>query len=200
MKIAILGASGRTGRLVADLAVERGHHVVALVRGDPPAARDGVTIAKGLATDKADVARALAGCEAVISCLASTNSEAVCSKATDAVIAANGPRRYLTVGGAGVDAEGDEKGFGDKVVGAIMKVVVGKMLADRQKELATLQSSTLEWTMARPPRLTDKPGRDYRTSLQKPPSTAIGREALAAFLVDELEQGAFVRKAPFVAT
>ena len=198
MKIALLGATGRTGSHVLSIALDRGHEVVALVRGEPPQQRSGLTVVKGSAVEKVDVARAAEGCDAVVSCLASSNKEAVCSRAAEAAIAA-GASRFVTIGGAGVDVEGDEKGFGDKVIGGIMKVVVGRMLADRQRELELLQQSAVRWTMARPPRLTDAAGSDYRTSLERPPSTAIGREALATFIVDELERDAFVGKAPFVA-
>ena len=94
---------------------------------------------------------------------------------------------------------GDQKGVPDKAIGLIMKVVVGGMLRDRQRELALLQASKLDWTLARPPRLTDGDPKGYRTSLERPPSTAITRADLAQFLVDQLETNEFSRRAPFVA-
>ena len=200
MRVAVLGGTGRTGRLVVPLLIERGHAARVLTRGpDVPAGAERV---EGLATEVADVARAVEGCDAVVACLASSNSEPVCSRATAGVIAAatdGGPRRYIAISGAGVDAPGDAKGVPDKLIGAIMKVVVGGMLRDRQRELGMVRESDLDWTFARPPRLTDGAPKGYRTSLERPPSTAITRADLAAFLVDQLSSDAFSRAAPFVA-
>ena len=198
MRVAVLGGTGRTGRLVVPLLIERGHTVRALTRsGDIP----GVEQVSGHATDPADVAELVEGCDAVIAALASTNKDAVCSAATDAVIAAarnGGPRRYIAVSGAGVDAPGDAKGLPDKAIGVLMTLVVGGMLRDRQKEIEAVRASTLDWTFARPPRLTDGEAKGYRTSLERPPSSALARADLASFLVDQLGSDEFVRAAPFV--
>ena len=200
MRVALLGGTGRTGRLIVPRLIERGHTVRALTRGgDVPGGAERV---EGQATEKADVARLVEGCDAVVAALASSNSDPVCSRATEAVIAAagaGGPTRYVAISGAGVDMAGDKKGVPDKAIGLVMKVVVGGMLRDRQRELEMLQSSQLEWTLARPPRLTDGDPKGYRTSLERPPSTAITRADLAQFLVDQLATDVFVRRAPFVA-
>lgn len=198
MRVAVLGGTGRTGRLVVPLLIERGHQVRALTRSGDIA---GVEQVSGQATDPADVAALVEGCDAVIAALASSNKDAVCSQATEAVIAAarsGGPRRYIAISGAGVDAPGDAKGVPDKAIGVVMKLVVGGMLRDRQRELETVRASALEWTFARPPRLTDGAPKGYRTSLKSPPSSAITRADLAAFLVDQLGSDEFVHAAPFV--
>ena len=200
MRIALLGGTGRTGQLVVPRLLERGHAVRALTRGG--AVPEGAERVAGQATDAGDVAELVSGCDAVIAALASTNSEPVCSRASEAVVAAaanGGPTRYIAISGAGVDVAGDKKGLPDKAIGLIMKVVVGGMLRDRQRELALLQASKLDWTLARPPRLTDGDPKGYRTSLERPPSTAITRADLAQFLVDQLETNEFSRRAPFVA-
>ena len=201
MRVALLGGTGRTGKLVAPLLVERGHEVRALTRGGDVPGGDTIEQVRGEATNAANVASLVQGCDAVIATLASTNSDPVCSQAASAVIEAaqhGGPGRYIAISGAGVDAEGDQKGVPDKLIGLVMKVVVGGMLRDRQRELEMLQVSPLDWTLARPPRLTDGEAKGYRTSLERPPSTAITRADLAAFLVDQLETTEFVRRAPFV--
>ena len=202
MKIALLGATGRTGRIVIEEALRRGHSVRALARDAAKVeAREGLEVVEGQATRDGDVARVVEGCDAVVASLASSNKEAVCSAATNHVIAAaktGGPDRYLAISGAGVDRAGDAKGTGDKVVGAIMKVVVGGMLRDRQAELAALEASTLRWTLARPPRLVDGDASAYRTSLERPQASSVTRAAVAHFLLDALEKNEFVREAPFV--
>lgn len=204
MHIALLGATGRTGTLFLEGALDAGHTVRALVRGGKQPARAGherLEVVPGEATTVADVTKVCEGADVVVACLASSNKETVCSQATANVVVQaenGGPTRYLAVSGAGVDVPGDEKGVGDRVVGAIMGVVVGKMLADRQREYERLVSSPLNWTLARPPRLIDGDARDYRTSLQRPQATSVTRAAVAQFLLDNLDSDEFAGKAPFV--
>lgn len=70
MKIAIIGATGGTGRKVMELALAAGHEVIAVVRRPEalsPAA--GLTIRQGDVFDRSSMILALAGSEAVISCI-----------------------------------------------------------------------------------------------------------------------------------
>jgi putative NADH-flavin reductase len=69
MKLAVLGASGRTGRQIVELALEAGHHVRALVRsrGKLQLTHERLEYVMGDATDAAAVQRAVEGCDAVLS-------------------------------------------------------------------------------------------------------------------------------------
>ncbi|MGR3433841.1 MAG: NAD(P)-dependent oxidoreductase [Shimia sp.] len=199
MKVLVFGASGRTGRPLAERLVAAGHTVTSLGRTDPGI--PGVTHVAGDPRKAADVAPLAAQADAVASALASSNADPVCSQAARAVIDAAEGRalRFLTVAGAGVDAPGDAKGVPDKIVGAIMKVVVGKMLADRQKEHGMLTASPLAWTMLRPPRLTtEEPTGRWTFSDDKPAATKIARGDLAGAMVEALGRADMHRKAPFV--
>src|SRR5215207_4206776 len=70
MKLLILGASGGVGRWLTRLAAERGHEVTALVRpGSALDATAGVRVLRGDVLDPATLAGALAGQDAVASCL-----------------------------------------------------------------------------------------------------------------------------------
>ena len=71
MNLLVLGATGRTGRLVVEHALAAGHTVIALVRS-PEKLTNGssnLRVVRGSATDKSDLARALEGADAVISTL-----------------------------------------------------------------------------------------------------------------------------------
>src|SRR5579871_6872584 len=71
MNLLILGATGRTGRLVIDRALAAGHDVTALVRAPERLTIQNprLHVVAGRATDAADVARAMVGAGAVISVL-----------------------------------------------------------------------------------------------------------------------------------
>ncbi|MGP1356569.1 NAD(P)-dependent oxidoreductase [Roseicyclus sp.] len=200
MNILLLGATGRTGRLIAERLLAEGHAVRSLGRRDPGIG--GLAFTKGEVTDAGDLCASLAGIDAVVSALASSNADPVCSRAAEALIVASGARalRFVTIGGAAVDAEGDAKGLADRAIGGIMKLVAGRMLADRQREYALLRASALDWTMLRPPRLTDAPATgSWRLSFDRPAGTQIARADLAAAAVEALGRADLSRRAPFVA-
>jgi putative NADH-flavin reductase len=200
MRVVLLGASGRTGAEALERLVSAGHEVTSLGRTAP--ARPGARHVAGDVADPAAMARAVAGHDAVISCLASSNAQPVCSRATAAVIAAAAgrPLRYVVVGGAGVDVPGDAKGLPDRLVGLAMRVLVGRMLADRQAEHDALAASGLAYTFLRPPRLTQGPatGR-WRFTFDRPAGMQIARADLAGALVEALGRADLERRSPFVA-
>lgn len=198
MKAVVLGASGRTGRKIAEALVADGHEVTSLGRSDPGVA--GVTHVAARPDDAGALAEAARGAEAVFSALASTNSEAICSATTRALIGTGFAPRYVVVGGAGVDVPGDAKGLADAAIGGLMKLFVGRMLADRQREWEMLDASLLPYTFLRPPRLTDGPATGgWRFSDDRPASTAISRADLALAAVEAAGRADMVRRAPFVA-
>ena len=72
MRITVFGATGRTGRLLVELAMERGHDVTAFLReGSDPAPVARARVAFGDPRDPAAIAAALAEArpEAVISAI-----------------------------------------------------------------------------------------------------------------------------------
>ena len=69
MKLLILGATGRTGRLVTEKALSRGHDVTAFVRTPSLQARERLTIVVGDPRRIEDLSAVLPGHDAVVSCL-----------------------------------------------------------------------------------------------------------------------------------
>src|SRR6202521_71231 len=88
MKLAVLGATGRTGRLVVEQALAAGHTVTALVRSPEKltTSNSNLRVVTGKATDTSDVSRALEGADAVISTLGGKGS--VIADSTQAIVAA----------------------------------------------------------------------------------------------------------------
>lgn len=109
MKIALIGATGHVGHYFLEEALRRGHAVTALVR-DPAklAGRDGITAVPADVYDAAQVAKAVAGHDAVISAFnagwsnpdirqAHANGSRTILEGTKAA----GVKRLLVLGGAG---------------------------------------------------------------------------------------------------
>ena len=78
MKIALIGASGRTGRIVVTDALARGHQVVAVTRADGASEPDDDKLinARADARDVDALKRALVGADAVVSALGVASSRA----------------------------------------------------------------------------------------------------------------------------
>ncbi|MGL4177454.1 MAG: NAD(P)-dependent oxidoreductase [Dermatophilaceae bacterium] len=210
MHIALIGATGRTGRHVVDVALARGHGLTVLVRDParlPATLPPSVQVVTGTSTDRAAVQRLVAGADAVVSALGPTAKEGDLHTRTAEVLvevlSRSGPTRFVGVTGAGIDLPGDQKSLRDKVISKAIQTLGGAVVEDKPGEYRTFAASDLEWTLVRAPRLVV--GAASGRSLQHDAhvstrSTKLVRADLAAFLLDVVEQGLYVRQAPFVAT
>ncbi|MGR3541343.1 MAG: NAD(P)-dependent oxidoreductase [Hasllibacter sp.] len=195
MHILLLGATGRTGGEVLRAAKAAGHRITAHGRRAAPGADAQI----GGGWDDPALAGAVRAADAVVSCLASSNAEPVCSTAAGAVLRADPGVRFVTVAGAGVDRPDDRKGAGDKAIGLAMRLVAGRMLADRQREVDTLAASDARWTALRPPRLTTGRGTGRWTfTFDRPAATWIDRADLAGAILEVLGRDDMIGRAPFV--
>lgn len=201
--LAILGASGRTGQMLVQQALDSGDFAVRALVRDPsklPIKHDNLTIITGSATDTDAVNRLLTGADVVISALGPVPGHTnVCSLATAKVLAES-PTRYIIVAGAAVDAPDDKKSVPNKLVSKLVRTLQGKVVADKQAELGLLQaSSNVDWVFVRPPRLVDGPAKPVKSNLYDCPGMSITRASLAAFCLQEVKNNSFAKQAPFVA-
>ncbi len=209
MHLLVAGASGRTGRLVTSLALERGHEVTALVR-------DGGSLA-GLAGERLRVLvgdvmvpetlpAAVAGQDAVISTLAPrprTNGQVYVDgtrNLADAAVRA-GVRRFVVVSAEGA---GVERGRLDLLYRIVLRIpVVARLYPDIAKMETELRArDDLDWTIVRPPLLTNSaPRHSYREVVGDvvPSGLRIARGDLAEALLRAAESDRYVRESVAVA-
>jgi putative NADH-flavin reductase len=205
MKVAVLGATGRTGRLVVDELLRRGHTVVALVRDPARAALpEPVRLEPGDARDPAALRDLVTGTDAVVSALGPAGGDRTLHREVApllrGVARAAGVRRFVGISGAGIDVPGDAKALRDRVVSALIQRLGGDAARDKADEHRAWAGSDLDWTLVRPPRLVDGPatGRVEHSAHRSPRRTKITRADLARFVVDCVEQDLYVREAPLV--
>ena len=208
MKIAVLGATGRTGRPLVEQALDGGHEVVALARTPSKLALDhtGLTVVQGDALDPADVARVVDGADAVLLTLGHTKGSPpdLMRRAAENVVAAmeeHGVRRVVTETGAGVPDPRDPSGLGPAVMRGVMKLVAKNLLEDSEAHVDVLRQSGLDWTAVRAPRLTNGPVTgEYQTGyLSLSPARKVSRADVAEFMLLEAALGDFVGEAPMIA-
>ena len=204
MKVAVLGATGRTGRPLVTELTRRGHEVRALVRDPASLSVPGVEVIAGSVTDRAAMTGLVTGVDAVVSALGPTKKEPDLHTRTAELLVTLLPAggRFIGISGAGIDVPGDQKGTRDKVISFLIQKLGGSVVQDKPREYEVFAASQLDWTLARPPRLMDGDGTGlYYSNAHKPgKSSSIKRADLALFLCDCLDEGLYPRRAPFVAT
>ena len=192
MRILVLGGSGGTGRAVIEQAIARGHDVTALVRSPVKLAgpRPGLTVCTG---DPRDVdASVVDGHDAVISALGprGLGKDTILSdgaRATVAAMQATGIRRLLVVSAAVLFR-------GEGVLPWLLRSTLLRNVATDSAAMEDIVArSGLDWTIARPPRLTHGMlTRQYDVDVGRLPRGArlvMHRADVAHFLLDELELG-----------
>jgi putative NADH-flavin reductase len=204
--IVVLGATGRTGSLLVDELLRRGHDLRLLVRRPDRLGEraERVEVVQGSSTDPAAVDKLLGGgSEAVVSALGPTDKQVTLQRDTARVLTEamprHGVRRFVGVSGAGIDVPGDQKGPLDKAVSFAIRTLGGSLAQDKADEYAVWAASDLDWTLVRPPRLVGGAATGgIQHDAHRPGRTQIRRADLALFLADEVEQARYVRQAPFV--
>jgi putative NADH-flavin reductase len=205
VQVAVLGATGTTGRLLVDELVRRGHTVVALTRARQAGGPGAVRWVVGDARDPAALRALVNGADAVVSALGPRRSDGTLHRDVSPLLIAEmrslGVRRFVGVSGAGIDVPGDQKSRRDRVVSALLQRFGGDTVRDKALERQTWADSGLDWTLVRPPRLVDRPatGRIEHSASSSPRRTSLPRADLATFLADLLERPDYVQQAPLVA-
>ena len=197
VNIVIIGASGKTGQLVVQQALDAGHKVTAFMRTPEKLtlAHERLTIVQGDATDSEAVNSAVKGQDAVISCVGSNNGlgkttilREMAGTVAEAM-ARNGVDRIVYMASAGIDKEIPG------MIGKMTMKLLGNVLEDHRNAVEVYKSYDFRWTIARPMGLTDKPytGR-YEETLEGIPSgsKSISRADVAEFLVRAVSDDQYI--------
>jgi len=198
MRVVVFGATGRTGRLLVEGALARGHDATALVRAPDKlgALRDRIRVVQGDVLDGGAVSDAVDGREAALVALAAGGTRAaeqVNAQGTLNVIRSMqryGVRRLVVLSAGGTQPGRDPNlpWFFERVVKPLF---LKGVLADLRRMEVSVRQSELDWTLVRAAQLVDGPARGaYRAEpgYTLPGGTKIARADAAAFMLDELER------------
>lgn len=174
MKIAIIGATGGTGRKAVERALELGHEVIAVARRP-----EAIPLAERLSTRQGDVfdassiAEAIAGTDAVISCIGPSGTFSpgtAKSKGILNMLAANfspgtvmsegipnilkacqraGVKRLVMQSGIGL-SDGKELSAGNRWAIGLNRRIFSKAIKDKAIAEHAVQRSGLDWVIVRP--------------------------------------------------
>jgi putative NADH-flavin reductase len=209
MKIAVMGASGRTGAHVVKQGLERGHEVRAIARNIEVISKvePNLTPIPADALDAERLREALAGCEAVISTLGVGTSRApteLYSRGlanTLEALRANGGAKLAVVSAAPVGPRGEQASLERWILMPVLDRLFGATYHDMRRMETILHDSSADWIVLRPPRLVQKEATGaYRLdSRPLPKARAITHPDLAQALLDVIENPQHRRQALYVA-
>jgi putative NADH-flavin reductase len=210
MKIAVIGANGRTGRIVVRDALASGHQVIAIARTDEVSTPDddNLTNARADVRDGDALTRALDGANAVISALGVGTSRAPTDvystgvRNTLGAMKSSGAAKFAVISAVPAGPWAEQPTLQRRIALPLLERIFGTTYADMRRMEAVLQGTTdIDWISLRPPRLIDKPPKGtYRIDTRPlPKARAITYGDLAAALLDSLTRRDLYGHAAYVA-
>jgi putative NADH-flavin reductase len=207
-KLCVFGASGRTGLLLVNIAVERGHAVTAFCRSesDRQYLPEQVTCIVGDLLDREHLDRAVTGADVVICAFGPREPyrDVFCAAATGAIIGsmkAHGVERLLCITTAlAGDYPGNRSRF-IKAMARLNRLLKPKVAADRDEQERRVEESGLNWTIVKPSELmpeNEKPRFVHGDNVVVDAYSRISRYHLSTFLLDHLEADDYSRNKVFL--
>ena len=205
MKLLIFGASGATGRALVPAALAEGHMVTAFVRtpGKLAISHQHLKVIVGDVADRQAVERAVAGHDAVLSCLGvgrPLKHDAAVVGGIGFIVEAmqrTGPARLIYQSFLGVSDS--RRQSGPLLGGVIAPLVLRHEVADHEAKERLIALSGLDWTIVRPPKLSNGPatGRFRHGSGVRAKSLlpTLPRADVAAFMLAQVSDTTYSRRA-----
>ena len=202
MNLIVLGATGGTGMELVRQSIDRGHHVTAFVRSAErlKAFRDRINVKQGDLLNSAELEQVMKGHDAVIS---GFGPRWPVPKTDTHLLQQFGVALTTAMPNAGVKrlvVESVAFLFKDSIVPPaylLGRLLFPGVVADASAMEQALEESNLDWTIVRPPELTDKPytGK-YRVREGHLPHFGfkISRADVADFMLKAVETHASTRK------
>ncbi len=215
MKILIIGATGRTGRLVVEETLKQGYDLNVLVRDKNkiPFNSKSIKVYQGTPARRTDLAAAMQGCDLIISALGIARAsdapwsklitpENFISESMKNVIAEAGQqnlKRLITISAWGVGETKKEIPFWLKWL--INHTNLRPIYAEHESQEKLLANSNLNWTAVRPVALNDsKKIKTLKVSFNNfpKPSLYISRQSVAKFMVDIVKSDKYDMNSPTI--
>jgi len=213
MKVCIIGASGKLGRYMVQLALDRGHEVHGVCRAKSveklDAFKDRITIMPGPTNDRELIKSAVAGCDGVLTVLVPWGVHQYSSGTAQAVLDFAQPETRLAFS-CGWHITLDGQDVYSKMFKTVLKVVgwVGKLaraveIDDQVEACRRIFASDTRWTVVRGSDLEEGESQGlpvWSRHVQDPilESNMTRRVDFALFMVEALENDELVHEAPAI--
>ncbi|MCK7554438.1 NAD(P)H-binding protein [Chitinophaga sedimenti] len=192
--IAVIGGTGKAGQFLVKSLEDRGVNTRLLLR------KNGHDVCR-----YEDVYDVLTGCTAVLSTLGQPKgAPPIFEKATANILRAmeaHGIRRYIAVTGLSINVPGDKKSLYTRMRAKMMKAMFPGIIRSKQLEYRLLAKSNADWTLIRLPFIVQA---NITGALKVSETDCLGKKvyaaALADFMIAQLDDKRYIKRAPFVAS
>ena len=209
MKVILFGATGFSGQGILEEALKQGHEVTILVRDASKIAikHKNLTLVEGNVLDPQIVASVLHHQEAVIQCLGvggkgDGKPSTFISDATKVIVdemQKQNIKRLIAMSNVGAgNSIAFQPWFFTKIILPYFMKWLKVIIEDKNRMEPIIMNSNLDWTIVRCPNIVDKPakGTCQATLDGKGLKLSITLLDLSKFMVDQLNQTAFIKQAP----
>src|SRR4029450_89322 len=195
MKLFVIGATGRTGREIVEQALARGHDVTAFARSLRiiTLRNERLTVLKGNATDENELSKAMQNHDAGLSTLGPRDPFNRGSRRRDSALATtremkrSGVKRLVIL-----SAAAHFPGIPNRIVSFVLR----NHMRDSHAMEEIVRNDGVDWTIVRPPRLTQEDYSTYRSREGAAPKMGltVSRKTVTAFMLDAIEQKKHLHK------
>lgn len=210
MRLTVFGATGATGAELVRQALASGHHVEAVARRPDAIAitHPHLTVSRADVLDPAWSVNQVKGADAVLSALGSRvmkQHTTVYSQGVAAIIAAmrhHGVRRFVGISAIPVGLEAHQSMLERRLMYPLLHRFFGGGYDDMRRMEQLLADSGLDWTLFRPPALTNgRRTERYRTAIDRrlPRAWSVSRSDLAHAMLAALDDTTVYRRAVAIA-
>ena len=194
MKLVVIGATGGTGSQVVEQALAASHRVTALVRRPTAVTvqHPRLEVIRGDVYEPATLAQPIRGKDAVVSALGVTTTSPTTLFSTGIAnimqaMQFAGVRRLICISASGLDPG---PGLLRWLARQVLWLMFKEAYTDMARMEAVVKASDLDWTIVRPPRLTNGPHtRQYHVAVNQHLARgwSISRADLADYIITHLE-------------
>lgn len=204
MRIAVIGANGRSGQAFVDEAIKNGHTINAgYLRHNPFTETRNLKAIKCDATKLEDLNELIDGCDAVVSLIGHVKGSPK-SVQTDSIKVAieamnhKGVKRLISLTGTGVRLPGDKITLADRFLNFGVGLVDPRRVKDGKDHYEIIKQSQLNWTVIRVLKLQNIKPRSYKLLAHGPTKIFVGRQEVAQAILEVLENDSYVKQAPII--
>jgi putative NADH-flavin reductase len=209
MNIALLGATGFTGRILLKRLLDEGHRLKLLVRNPDKLSciSDRATLIKGDFFNPHDVESVIKKTDAVMSTIGPSKhvkSAAFADKCSSAmhhlisVMETQGPKRFIFMAGAAMAYPGEELNLRRRYMAFIIKHIAKKAWEGKTREIKAAFESSLDITVVRPPFIIAKSSGQFTARETYLGGSTVAVSDIADFMVKQLTSDKWIHKAPVV--
>ncbi len=204
MKIAVIGANGKSGRIFVEHALAAGHEVWAGARGEstlPSHAR--LFTAHCDVTDLASLRKLIRKKDAVVSLIGHVKNspadiQTTAMKNIVSVMNDVGVTKLVSLTGTGARMPDDRVTLLDWILNTLVKLVDTKRVADGKEHIKVLQQSSVDWTVVRVLKLENFKAKPFALRDHGPAKTFVSRHEVAEAILTVLGTKRYNHKTPII--